>query len=524
MINKDEKASVMLVQKHQLDNADAKITEIDAVLDSLLIDQNNSDANLDSMLESMSDLLNESGIVFDERKQNVDSTLDAYIAETNGIVLQKNNPIQMLSIIDIDDDTDWNEYIYSINKYAGEHDIDLTSDPYNQLLSLSQKVNIEKRIKDEFTHKNANCDKYDYLIAGTCGVIGGLIDVFLVGAPGEGLLGKVTDNGTKGAMEKFAEAFGFERQNKESQGYQKYLDRCEVKNKPPLDKETWMSSQAVQFLENKFGINYDQTSTNKKGKSGTGGAVENLTPTNHHLKSLGHSPDLIGLFFSIYNQFTSTSSFVSNGKLITIETESFELKGHTTIAKIFCGFVNWLGHLFSDMAGSNTSIAKGNRGSGIPIPFYNLLLLIDVGEFGKDKQTFATIATKVFEKGYDFRHGLAMAIPVLVTELLTRIMWVIKKRFYHKEPWKNCIPRAIEPELRRMLLVAHGSLCLIDAGDAAIKSGGEIVQFLLRTNIIGWVRFGNLAYKEVLAWHKSGHIDHDAVDEYLKNEYIKMLK
>lgn len=497
MINKDEKASVMLVQKHQLDSADAKITEIDAVLDSLLIDQNNSDANLDSMLESMSDLLNESGIVFDEHEQNVDSSLDAYVADTKGIVLQKNNLIQMLSTIDIGDDTDWNEYINSINKYAGEHDIDLTSDPYNQLLSLSQKVNIEKRIKDEFTHKNANCDKYDYLIAGTCGVIGGLIDVFLVGAPGEGKLTQLADGAVDKSVEAFAKANGW----KGTRG----------------DGDTTKS--AIGYLERNYKINYDQATTN--GKNGTGGAVDNLSASNHHLKSLGHSPDLLGLFFSILNQFTDTSTFVSNGKIITIDTETYELKGTNFVSKVFSGFVNWIGHLFSDMAGSS---GANGRGAGIPIPFYNLLLLLDVGEFGKHKQTFATIATKVFEKGYDFRHGLAMAVPVLVTELLTRLMWVIKKRFYHKEPWKNCIPRASEPELRRMLLVAHGSLCLIDAGDAAIKSGGEIVQFLLRTNIIGWVRFGNLAYKEVLAWHKSGHIDHDAVDDYLKNEYIKMLK
>lgn len=69
-----------------------------------------------------------------------------------------------------------------------------------------------------------------------------------------------------------------------------------------------------------------------------------------------------------------------------------------------------------------------------------------------------------------------------------------------------------------MLLVAHGTLCFIDAGDAALKSGGDMVQFLLRTNLIGWARFGTLALKEVYAWHNAGHIDVDAVDEYLDAE------
>ena len=74
-----------------------------------------------------------------------------------------------------------------------------------------------------------------------------------------------------------------------------------------------------------------------------------------------------------------------------------------------------------------------------------------------------------------------------------------------------------------MLLVAHGSLCLIDAGDAAIRSGGDITQFLLRTNLIGWARFGTLAIKEVTAWYRAGHLDIDAANEYLDDEYRRML-
>ena len=43
-----------------------------------------------------------------------------------------------------------------------------------------------------------------------------------------------------------------------------------------------------------------------------------MSASNHHLKSLGHSPDLIGLFFSVLDQFTGTSSFISNGRIIRV--------------------------------------------------------------------------------------------------------------------------------------------------------------------------------------------------------------
>ena len=37
------------------------------------------------------------------------------------------------------------------------------------------------------------CDKYDYMAAVAYGAIGGVMDIFLVGMPGEGILGKWTD-------------------------------------------------------------------------------------------------------------------------------------------------------------------------------------------------------------------------------------------------------------------------------------------------------------------------------------------
>jgi len=493
MNSKNTQISAMLVQKHQLDNVDCKISELDIALNSLLEAQTKNSQALDTMLVDMEVLLSNNGVNLDNQSIEISTDLANYINKETKINNLNISQVSLLETLEFNEKTSWENYLINIEKYASRHNVDLDNDPFRKLLTTSQRISIEKRVKDEFTYKNSNCDKYDYLISGTCGIIGGLIDIFFVGLPGESQLTNFTDNVIDQSVQKFATAFGWKG--------------------PKEGKDPTKS--AIGYLERNFKINYDQATT-----SGTDNLVNNLSLKNHHLKSLGHSPDLFGLFFSILNQFTNTSTFISNGKIITIETESFELQGSNVVSKVFCGFVNWLGHLFSDMAGSS---GASSRGAGIPIPFYNWLLLIDTGEFGEHKQTFATIATKVFEEGYDFRHGLAMAIPVLITELLTRIMWVCKKRFYHKAEWRDCLPTANNPELRRMLLIAHGSLCLIDAGDATLRSGGSIVQFLLRTNIVGWVRFGHLGLKEVLAWHKTDHLNPDAVDEYLEKEYQKML-
>ncbi len=499
MTKRDEHVSAMLVQKHQLNQSENKISELDAVLNALQQSQESNNSTLDQALADLDGMLEAQGIDTEEAAAvDVSQELQQLAHSIDTTQFQpKITKVSTLNMLEYSDDMSWADYQYSVEQYASRNEIDLSADPFKTLMSPIQRIELEKRIKEEFTIQNAQCDKYDYLIAGTCGVIGGLIDVFFVGIPGEGKLTNVADSAVDSAVEKFASACGW-----------------------PGAKESGDSTKsAIAYLERNFKVNYDQATT--FGKNGTDGAVKNLSPKNHHLKSLGHSPDLIGLFFSILNQFTDTSTFISNGQVITIDTETHELKGGNFVAKVFSGFANWLGHLFSDMAGSS---GAAGRGSGIPIPFYNLLLLLDVGEFGQHKQSFATIATQVFEKGYDLRHGVAMAIPVLITELLTRLMWVSKQRFYHKKPWKECIPSASNPELRRMLLVAHGALCLIDAGDAALRSGGDMIQFLLRTNIIGWARFGSLALKEVYAWYNAGHINAGAVDEYLDAEYEKMLR
>ena len=212
------------------------------------------------------------------------------------------------------------------------------------------------------------------------------------------------------------------------------------------------------------------------------------------MKSLGHAPDIIGLFFSVLNQFTSTSSFVSDGKLINISTESFELMGSNFISKIFCGIVNWIGHLMSDIAGSSGAT---DRGSGIVIPFYELFGFCNFGKFGKHRQSLATIAVMAFENGYDFRYGMAMAIPVIIIDLLIRLMWAIRKHFQYGYELKECLPTNKNADLRVMILVGNGVLCVMDVVDAGVKSEGNFLLFFMRLNIIAWFRMVSLVVKEV---------------------------
>lgn len=339
-------------------------------------------------------------------------------------------------------------------------------DEASQLLVQDREKNIELLTKGD------KCDKYDYLIAAGCGAIGGVIDIFLVGAPGDSVLGNWTDAQVDKVVKTFAKTMGWS----------------------PKDAQKGNVASAIGFLERNFKVNYDQRHTKDVG------GLFNMGTKNHHIMSLAHSPDIIGLFFSILNQFTSTASFIANGQLVTIATDTFELQGGNFIAKIFCGVANWFGHIMSDIAGSSGSRGNGGRGAGVAMPFYELFQFCKFGKFsvGKDKQDLATIAIRAFQEGYDARFGLAAAIPVVITDLSIRLIWALRRHFQYEKPFKECIPTSKHAELRVMLLVGNATLCVMDGVDAAIRGGGtQWVIIITRLNLFAWFRLISMVVKEM---------------------------
>lgn len=362
---------------------------------------------------------------------------------------------------------------------------DALIDADNELHTLEEQLNETIETVKSLTPE---CDKYDYILSACSGALCGVIDVFLVGKPGESPLGEITDKWFANRTVDFAKLCGYKSENESL-------------------------SSAIKFLEGKFKVPYDQS---------VGGGIFkeliNLTPSNHHFKSLAHNPTILGLFFSILNQFTNTSDFVSNGELITLTNSDskFELKGNNIPSKIFCGIANWIGHLISDVSGSSSS--KG-RGMGIPSPLLawsndviaiKRKLNIPTSEFDKSVNE---LALKLFEKGYDVRFQTTQAIPVFINEMVVRLLYSIRRliRYFSTTSkaersfsllWKSCEPFS-NATVKRMLTVAHGTFCLIDISDATIKgfaTGGgsfNVVEFFMRFNIVGVGRFTISLYGEM---------------------------
>ena len=112
---------------------------------------------------------------------------------------------------------------------------------------------IEKK-DGELLQKHA-CDSSDYLIAVACGAVSGLVDIFLVGAPSQSVIGKWTDAQVDEAVKKFAEKSGWS---------------------PRPGKEGNVAS-AIGYLERQYKVNYDQ-----RYSADVGGAF-NMSTKNHHI-------------------------------------------------------------------------------------------------------------------------------------------------------------------------------------------------------------------------------------------------
>ena len=334
-------------------------------------------------------------------------------------------------------------------------------------------------------------NKSDHILAVSCGLLSGLIDAIFVGDPQHSILGKATDDQTDKFVIKAAQFFW--KNDKRPTGKNKKI---------PTELHT-----CISYLEQAFPAKYDARYA--RDLNVAEGVLEHMTSSNHHLLSLAHSPDPIGLVFSIIDQFSSNDSVSiwDKGKVIHVipnkqsKNSTPYFYGTNVTSKLFCGFVNWIGHLISDLAGSSSTRQPGKtgRGMGIPMPFFTLVEACDWGNFNGD--TFAELMTKVYEEGYDFRFGIATAIPVVINELLVRATWTIKNKFVDGKDWKSSLPSKKNGDFRLFLLMSTTTLEVVDCTFAlghavSFESGFNWVGFFCNVNLIGITRLSGLILRE----------------------------
>lgn len=539
--NLDEIAYSFLAQKSQIENSQDIVFQAHDELDKLGELHDAQLDELDALLLKAQNMANEMNIDISNISE------EYYNKGVELISLSEDEKANIVvptfeKVLCIDESVSWSDYINNVRNYGADTGLKWGEDPFYGLLTETERQAIADHIREDYSVKKANCDKLDYGLAAFSGLICGLIDVFFVGGnPAESKLGNWTDAQTDKFVENVAHKFWRADEKKRTS----IIEMCKAKGISANDRKFLLKEEGIpydyaitnppegiqnciQYLEKKFGINYDARYASDLIDSGD--ILKDMYPKNHHIKSLAHSPDIIGLVFSLLDQFTGKASFFESGKIIRLEPKEkanqlaqFELRGATFASKLLCGTLNWFGHLCSDMAGSS---GREKRGIGISAPFFELLQLCDfnIPDSKGNVMSIGDVTAKMFEKGYDMRFVEAQAIPVAINEVLIRVLWSVKQHFYNSKDWIDCIPvGGSKPELRRMLLAGYGTMCSIDATNAVMKSP-DIIIFGMHLNSVAWARLGYASYVEIKSIYKEHCIDIEALDSDLEAEWKQILE
>lgn len=366
---------------------------------------------------------------------------------------------------------------------------------YKGISEIDEKLNvISSRVEElnsEIDSLTNHADGIDYTVAVASGIIAGIIDSVWVG---EFSIDRANEWGND-KVDNFVVKIA------QSQGY----------NGNDLEG-------AIRHLEEKFPIAAD------KATNSFGGGLQ------HHLRDFSHHPTPVGLFFSLLTQFTGKVYGTDvSGIFKVAPVDATTLIGKNLPEKITFGVVHWFFHMVSDMAGSSTSVGKGNLGTGLPGPLVSFLKEISALPIFRNMnengyKEFSVWISKLFngtllgkrdENGkiieavkFDLRTEIGVAheigrqaVPIIINECIVRGFYFARRLFAEiKESnvksvsdlkninWKKTLPFKNRTVVR-MLTISTSTFMAFDIADAVIRSGGFNAACILRINFVGVGRF-----------------------------------
>ena len=313
----------------------------------------------------------------------------------------------------------------------------------NDILTPYDRAVVDKRIAahiEDFDARYA-LDRWDYAIAGGCGLFAAMLDLLFVKAPPK--------PDTK--WEKKVDGV-FNR------GVQQAFNRL----LPPKVSEKFSKLAAIGGADS---VRWTQL---------LGAPPGTLCPENHRLRSLSHDP-ILGFLFGVLDMKRGTCTVVERGGLKIYQTTSVPVDGN-----LFQLLGRMLGHLLSDV---NAPSAIGNRGMGLPAPFMGILRMFDslpVGGSDLGKQI-----EHMYVNGYDFRQFVATSIPMLIMEVMMRVFYAVKQVKFAGSPLGEAlidtIPLKMNPRFRMMLAMAYGTVAAVNGAKV------YITQDILNLNYAAWL-------------------------------------
>ena len=393
----------------------------------------------------------------------------------------------------------------------------------SQLLDIEDKLLEYNSEIDKLTN---HADGIDYTIAVASGVITGLIDSFFVGEFSFENAHEFGKEKIENFVVKVAKMQGFKGNDNDVPRAIKFLS--ENKNHRDGKKGFHLASDTVTSI--------------------FGGGLQ------HHLRDFAHHPTPVGLAFSLLTQITKkaygTDTF---GNFIIVDIQNETFIGDDIPKKILYGFIFWIFHMVSDMAGSGTL----SEGTGLPGPLLSLIKELSVLPIFKNKEIANIELPKLISKlfngtllnvRFDLRteigilHELSkQAMPVIINECIVRGAYFLRRlavelrkddisslRDLKKINWNAVLPIK-NRTITRMLTISCGTFTAIDIGDAAIRavisSGGinpeTARKFILRVNFVGIGRFAIAVGSDISQGIRKNKLEYERIN--LQNQQLHLL-
>lgn len=290
-------------------------------------------------------------------------------------------------------------------------------------------------------------DRFDVGISALAGIVGALINILLVGIPQKG-----PDGLTGGSLSNYIRS---------------YFDK-----KFPADE--------MQKLANS---KESKVSFDAQDNRNTTEYVEGMSAYYHRLLSLGHDP-ILGFVVGVFDILTGRMTTIDKGgKIVSQIMENYADRKESDI---FSALAKQVIHFKSDITTS----------MGLPAPLMGLFNLLQLGSIGEEEQTIAEIVQGMYYEGFDFIHFCSQSIPVMITEVIVRLGYAIK-RIKEGNRIQDSIPLSLDrekhPKLGTMLFIAH-------AGATAANTG--MIYFTknpMAINYPQWIAFAKYSYSQ-LKW------------------------
>ena len=320
--------------------------------------------------------------------------------------------------------------------FPGEVNLDDTLSPNDMIV-------VDKRIAAHIRDFDArySLDKWDYAIAGGCGLFAAMLDLLCVRAPA-----KPTTEWSKrvdGIFNKWVQ------------------DAFNAMLPPELSRE-------LSRLNSIRGADASTVAQLMGAPPGT------LNPMNHRLRSLAHDP-ILGFLFGVMDMLDGKCTVIADGRVQRYWTAASPVEDN-----LFSLLGRMFGHLLSDV---NAPSGKGNRGMGIPAPFMGVLRMFDSIPTGNSD--LARQVEYMYANGYDFRQFVVTSIPMLIMEVMMRVFYAIKHAKIAGAPLGKSLvrtmPGMMSPKFRIMLAVGYGTVVAVNVGKVYISKS------LLNLNYAAWL-------------------------------------